>query len=194
MITYTVSSSQLAERDVYAIAPVSSLAEFLKPRQSLCIVKTPFVGRIVEMCRIEGRNRSGGRASLHLGACSENDQGRLKSRLDKSLHSPFLFIAWKAKGYHTFRLVEERKTVAEYPDLPSALDAYFPDGFVPEASFRRKLPIFALACLAAARRRRFKDISSVLCARMRALASAAPPGSGSDRPEARADSGATNLL
>ena len=35
MLTYTVSSSQLAERDIYEIKEVSSLAEFLKPENYL---------------------------------------------------------------------------------------------------------------------------------------------------------------
>lgn len=162
MITYTVSSNQLATRDIYEIAPVSSLTEFLTPRRSLCIVKTPYVGNICEMFRVMGRTRSGERKTIYLGLADEGDQGYLKSKLDRTLQSSFLFIVWKAKGHHTFRLVEERKNIAEFPDFRSALDAYFPDGFIPETCYRRNRPIIALAFLAAARRRHLEKISALL--------------------------------
>ena len=70
MLKYTVSSSQLAEADIYEIKEVSSLAEFLKEHSSLCIVKAPFVGIRPEMLRIEGIHRFGEPVSIYLGSCS----------------------------------------------------------------------------------------------------------------------------
>ena len=161
MLTFTVSSDQLVEEDIYEITPVSSLTEFLKPHCSLCIVKSPFDGTIAEMRRVMGRNRSGGQEKIYLENCSEQDQGRLKCKLDRSLQSPFLFISWKAKGFHTFRLVENRKTVAEFPDFQSALAAYFPDGFIPEKCYRRNRTVFELMCSIIRKRLLLKKLDSV---------------------------------
>ena len=102
MLAYTVSSSQLAEADIYEIKEVSSLEEFLKEHSSLCIVKAPFEGTRPEMTRIEGKNRFGEPVRIYLECCSK-DLGYIKSKLDKTLYSPFLFISWKQKGFHTFK-------------------------------------------------------------------------------------------
>ena len=161
MLTYTVSSSQLAERDIYEIKEVSSLAEFLKPENSLCIFKAPFEGTRPEMTRIEGKNRFGEPVRIYLECCSK-DLGYIKSKLDKTLYSPFLFISWKQKGFHTFKLVKERQTLAEFPDFQSALDAYFPAGFIPEKSYRRNRTVFELWCRSIRRRNLFKDLVTVL--------------------------------
>ncbi|MBE6374569.1 MAG: hypothetical protein E7055_21210 [Lentisphaerae bacterium] len=169
MLTLTVSSDQLVEEDIYEITPVSSLTEFLKPHCSLCIVKTPYEGSIVEMRRVMGRNQSGGQEKIYLESCSENDQGRLKCKLDRTLHSPFLFISWKAKGCHTFRLVENRKTVAEFPDFQSALAAYFPDGFIPEKCYRRNRTVFDLMCSVIRKRLLFKKLDSIFKQRVEKL-------------------------
>ena len=59
MLTYTVTSRDLAEGDIYAIEPVASLREFLKPHRSLCIVKTPCDGTVPEMTRVMGKDRRG---------------------------------------------------------------------------------------------------------------------------------------
>ena len=162
MLTFTVTSNDLAERDIYAIAPVSSLTEFLKPHHSLCIVKAPYEGSIVEMKRIMGHDRRGEPMRVYADHCSECDQGYLKSKLDRYLLSPFLFISLKAKGFHTFRLVEQRKTLAEFPDFASALDAYFPEGFIPEKSYERKRTVFELMCHAIMRREHFREIDTIL--------------------------------
>ena len=162
MLTYTVTSNDLAEEDIYDIRQVSSLAEFLTPHSSLCIVKTPCVGGIVEMTRIMGKNRRGEPVRVYVGKCSEYDQGWLKCKLDKTLRSPFLFISWKQKGYHVFKMVQERRTVAEFQDLRSALDAYFPEGFVPEKSYRRAHSVFELMCKAMRRRHLFAELVTVL--------------------------------
>ena len=161
MLTYTVSSYQLAERDIYEIKEVSSLAEFLKPENSLCIVKAPFEGTRPEMIRIEGVDRNGEPMCVYLGSCSR-DLGYLKGKLDKTLRSAYLFISWKQKGCHTFKLVKERQTLAEFPDFQSALEAYFPDGFIPENSFRRNRTVFELWCRSIRRRNLLVDLVTVL--------------------------------
>ena len=161
MLTYTVSSSQLAERDIYEIKEVSSLAEFLKPENSLCIVKAPFEGTRPEMIRIDGKDKNGEPMRIYLDNCSR-DLGYLKSKLDRTLYSPFLFISWKQKGFHTFKLVKERKTLAEFPDFQSALEVYFPDGFIPEHSYRRNRTVFELWCRSIRRRNLLVDLVTVL--------------------------------
>jgi|GEM_PF-6588486 len=162
MLTYTVTSNDLAEADIYDIQPVSSLSEFLESHSSLCIVKAPYEGSIVEMTRIMGRNQRGEPMRVYLDSCSERDQGRLKCELDRILHSSFLFISWKQQGYHVFKMIKERQTVAEFPDFERALDAYFPDGFVPEKSYRRAHTVFELMCKAMRRRALFQDLDTVL--------------------------------
>ena len=161
MLTYTVSSSQLAERDIYEIKEVSSLAEFLKPENSLCIVKAPFEGTRPEMIRIDGKDKNGEPMRIYLDNCSR-DLGYLKSKLDRTLYSPFLFISWKQKGFYTFKLVKERQTLAEFPDFQSALEVYFPDGFIPEHSYRRNRTVFELWCRSIRRRNLLVDLVTVL--------------------------------
>ena len=161
MLTYTVSSSQLAERDIYEIKEVSSLAEFLKPENSLCIVKAPFEGTRPEMTRIEGKDKNGEPMRIYLDNCSR-DLGYLKSKLDRTLYSPILFISWKQKGFYTFKLVKERQTLAEFPDFQSALEVYFPDGFIPEHSYRRNRTVFELWCRSIRRRNLLVDLVTVL--------------------------------
>jgi hypothetical protein len=165
MLTYSVTSNQLSEEDIYAIGPVVSLREFLKPHGSLCIVKAPYHGSIVEMVRVMGRDRNGDPAKIYLENASENDQGYIKSKLDKDLLSPYLYISWKQRGYHTFRLFERRKMIAEFPDFDSALAACFPDGFIPEKSYRRAHTVFQLWCKVLRRRKLFEDLVSVLAKR-----------------------------
>ena len=166
MLTYTVTSNDLAEADIYDIQPVSSLSEFLKPHSSLCIVKAPYEGSVVEMTRITGRNRLGEPMKVYLDSCSESDQGWLKCKLDRTLHSSFLFISWKQKGCHVFKMIKERRTVAEFPNLETALDAYFPDGFVPERSYRRAHTVFELMCKTMRRRALLRDLDTLLRNRM----------------------------
>lgn len=161
MLTYTVTSNDLVEADIYEIKEVASLTEFLKPENSLCIVKTPFEGTRPEMIRIEGKTRNGEAMRIYLDNCS-HDLGYLKSKLDRTLRSAYLFISWKQKGYHTFKLVKEHQTLAEFQDFQSALDAYFPDGFIPETSYRRNRTVFELWCRSIRRRNLFKDLVTVI--------------------------------
>ena len=162
MPTYTVSSHQLAPADIYDIREVLSLEKFLRNNASLCVVKAPFEGSIVEMIRVEGKNSQGETRQVYVGSCSEKDQGYLKSKLDRILRSPYLFIAWKQKGYHTFKLVKERQVIAEFPDWQSAADSYFSDGFAPEKCFQRKHTVFALMCKSLKRRALFRQLTTIL--------------------------------
>ena len=88
--------------------------------------------------------------------------GYIKSKLDQTLYSPFLFISWKQKGFHTFKLVKERQTLAEFPDFQSALETYFPDGFIPEKSYRRAHTVFSLMCKSLRRRALLAKLISVV--------------------------------
>lgn len=162
MLKYTVSSDQLTESDIYDIQPVSTLFEFLKPSSSLCIVKHPFEGSIVEMTRITGKKNNGEASRIYLDCCSESDLGWLKCKLDKTLRSPYLFISWKQEGFHSFKMVKEHKTIAEFSDFQSALDAYFPDGFFPEKCYRRTHSVFELMCMGLRRRKLFEELVSVI--------------------------------
>ena len=162
MLTYTVTSRDLAEEDIYAIEPVESLRKFLKPHESLCIVKMPCEGCIPEMARVMGKDRNGDPVKVYLGNASENDQGHIKSRLDMNLRSPYLYISWKQRGCHTFRLFRCRELVAEFPNFEAALAAYFPDGFTPKKSYRRKHTVFQLWGMTLRRRKLFEDLISAL--------------------------------
>ncbi len=165
MLTYTVTSRDLAEGDIYAIEPVASLREFLKPHRSLCIVKTPCDGTVPEMTRVMGKDRRGDPVKVYLGNAPENDQGYIKSRLDMNLRSSYLYISWKQRGCHTFRLFRCRELVAEFPDFESALAAYFPDGFTPEKSYRRNHSVFERMCRSFCRRRELRNIVTLLARR-----------------------------
>ena len=162
MLKYTVRSNDLAEADIYEITPVASLHEFLIPQKSLCIVKTPYEGSIVEMPRITGKDGNGNPVKFYIGIASTNDQGYFKGQLDKMLFSPYLFVSWKQCGHHTFKLFECRKLVAEFPDFESALAAYFPDGFTPEKLYRRKHTVFQLMCMKKKKKKSFKDIVTII--------------------------------
>lgn len=165
MLTYTVNSRDLAEADIYAIEPVGSLREFVKPHESLCIVKMPCEGTIPEMTRVMGKDRSGNPVKIYLGNASENDLGHFKGQLDMRLFSPYLFVSWKQRGCHTFRIFERREVVAAFPDFESALAAYFPEGFIPEKSYRRNHTVFELMCRSFCRGRALKDLVTLLARR-----------------------------
>ena len=162
---FTVTSDQLAEEDIYTISPVSSLAEFLHPRRSLCVVKAPYDGKIPEMLRVEGADRNGNPVTLYVGESPEYDQGYVKCQLDKYLHSSFLFMPWKMRGCHIFRLIENGAVKAEFPALEPALAAYLPDGFTPERYYRRKHSVFVLMLLALQRKKLFTDLVTLLARR-----------------------------
>ncbi len=165
MLSYTVSSNSLVERDIYAIEPVASLQQFLLPQRSLIIVKAPFLGTIVEMTRVMGKDRDGNLLRVYLDTEKAPLTGYTKSKLDRSLLSPYLFVSWKQRTGHTFRIFERRQVVAEFPDFDSALAAYFPRGFIPENSYRRQHSVFTLMCMSMRRRRSLRELVTVLARR-----------------------------
>ena len=141
-------------RQIYDIREVNSLAEFLLPGHSLCIIHNPgwreFKEREdVDAARIggtdgrvrlitgRGHNRQGEPDEVLLGICRPDDQGYYRQKLDKNLKSSFLFATWK-RGAHEFRLIQERQTTACFPDFEAALATYLPDGFIPECSLEEK--------------------------------------------------------
>ena len=135
-------------RQIYDIREVNSLAEFLPPGHSLCIIHNPewrefrereHIDGRVRLVTVKGHNLQGEPDELLLGICDPEDQGYYRHKLDRNLKSPFLFAAWK-RGAHGFRLIQERQTAARFPNIEAALAAYLPDGFIPECSLEEKTP------------------------------------------------------
>ena len=154
MATYTDDIDLDSLRQIYDIRAVNSLAEFLLPGQSLCIIHNPKwrefkereyvdavrvggTGGRVRLITVQGHNRQGLPDKVLLGICGPEDQGYYRHKLDQNLKSPFLFAAWK-RGAHGFRLIQERQTAARCPNIEAALAAYLPDGFIPECSLEEK--------------------------------------------------------
>ena len=155
MATYTNGIDLDFLRQFCDIRAVNSLAEFLLPGHSLCIIhspewrefrerenvktsKTVTAGGCVQLFTVRGHNRQGNPDELLLGICGPEDQGYYRHKLDQNLKSPFLFAAWK-RGAHGFRLIQERQTTACFPDFEAALATYLPDGFIPECSLEEKV-------------------------------------------------------
>ena len=141
-------------RQFYDIREMNSLAEFLLPGQSLCIIHNPKwrefkereyvdavrvggTGGRVRLITVQGHNRQGLPDKVLLGICGPDDQGYYRQKLDKNLKSSFLFATWK-RGAHGFRLIQERQTTAWFSDIEAALATYLHDGFIPECSLEEK--------------------------------------------------------
>ena len=133
-------------RQIYDIRAVKTLAEFLLPGHSLCIIHSPewrefrerkHIDGRVRLITVRGHNRHDKPDELLLGICGPEDQGYYRHKLDQNLESPFLFATWK-RGTHEFRLIQDRQTTACFSSLDEALAAYLPDGFIPECSFEDK--------------------------------------------------------
>ena len=146
MATYTDDIDLDFLRQFCDIREVKSLAAFLLPGHSLCIIHDPGWRKFRERKHIDGRvrlvtvrghNRQGEPDELLLGICGPEDQGYYRHKLDQNLKSPFLFAAWK-RGAHGFRLIQERQTTACFPDFEAALATYLPDGFIPGCSLEEK--------------------------------------------------------
>ena len=154
MATYTEDIDLDSLRQIYDIREVNSLAEFLLPGQSLCIIHNPKwrefqereyvdaarvggTGGRVRLITVQGHNRQGLPDKVLLGICGPDDQGYYRQKLDKNLKSSFLFATWK-RGRHEFRLVRGRQAITFFPMFDDALAAYFPDGFIPEYSREEK--------------------------------------------------------
>ena len=143
-----------ALRQIYDIRAVNSLAKFLLPGHSLCIIHHPewrefrereFIttskGGIacgcVRLVVVKGHNGQGEPDELLLGICGPDDQGYYRHKLDVNLKSTFLFATWK-RGAHGFRLIQARQTIACFLGFEEALAAYLPDGFTPEYSMESR--------------------------------------------------------
>jgi len=152
MATFTENFDLASSRQFYDIREVKSLAKFLLPGHSLCIIRDPewrefrerenvktsktvTAGGCVQLFR--GHNLHDEPDELLLGICGPEDQGYYRHKLDQNLKSPFLFAAWKS-GAHGFRLIQERQTTACFPDFEAAIATYLPDGFIPECSLEEK--------------------------------------------------------
>lgn len=164
MLHLTFNSRLLAEKDIYSIEKIDSLAELLTPNYSLCLVHNPRyrsdVG--VEMTRITGFDRNGNADKIWVGTCGMREQGYLRCKLDKVLTSPFLFATWKKSGRHEIRLVQEHQILARFETFDEALDAYFPNGFIPEYSYKRRRSIINLILLAQQRNRELERLATIL--------------------------------
>ena len=146
MAAFTENYDLASSRQFYDIREVKSLAEFLLPGHSLCIIHDPawrefrerkHIDGRVRLITVRGHTRQGEPDELLLGICGPEDQGYYRHKLDQNLKSSFLFASWK-HGAHGFRLIQERQTTACFPDFEAALAAYLPDGFTPECSLEEK--------------------------------------------------------
>ena len=146
MAAFTENFDLASLRQIYDIRAVNSLAEFLLPEHSLCIIHNPEWREFRERERIDGRvrlvtvrghNRQGEPDELLLGICGPEDHGYYRHKLDQNLKSSFLFASWK-HGDHEFRLIQGQQTTACFSDIESALATYLPDGFIPECSLEEK--------------------------------------------------------
>ncbi len=154
MATYTNGIDLDFLRQFYDIREVKSLAEFLLPGHSLCIIHNPKwrefqereyvdaarvggTGGRVRLITVQGHNRQGLPDKVLLGICGLDDQGYYRQKLDKNLKSSFLFATWK-RGRHESRLIRDRQAITFFPTFDDALGAYFPDGFIPEYSEEAK--------------------------------------------------------
>ena len=131
----------LTEEDIYEIKPLDSMNDLLVPETSLCIVHKPCWGK--EVCWMSGCNifhvrgisNSGAKTKLDIYQGNIHDLGRYKGRLDEVLLSSFLFVSWRKRWGHTFRMFQQHELIAEFPDLNSAMAAYLPDGFTPQKRY-----------------------------------------------------------
>ena len=173
---------ELTEDDIYDITPLESMGDLLNPATSLCIVHNPcWNERGYSWMRdhwnefhIRGISNLGAEVRLEVYQGHIHDLGRYKSRLDKHLLSAFLFVSWQKRGGHTFKMVQQRELIAEFPDFDSAMVAYMPEGFTPRninrvahsasGLFRRYLRrrelLFTLLSLLRRRQRQLEQFSA----------------------------------
>ena len=171
----------LTDEDVYDITPLESMNDLLIPETSLCIVKSPCWDETIcwmhdhwNEFHIRGISNLGAEVRLEVYQGHIHDLGRYKSRLDKHLLSAFLFVSWRKRGGHTFKMVQQREFIAEFPDFDSAMVAYMPEGFTPRninrvahsasGLFRRYLRrrelLFTLLSLLRRRQRQLEQFSA----------------------------------
>ena len=133
----------LPEQDIFDITPLESMNDLLVPETSLCIIHQPcwshngvWTCSPSEASRVSGLSNSGRKEILFVQRGFKNDLGKRKSKLDKHLLSAFLFVSWRKRWGHTFRMFQQHELIAEFPDLVSAMKAYIPDGFTPHLYYR----------------------------------------------------------
>ena len=119
-----------ALRQIYDIRGVKSLADFLLPCHSLCLVHRPewrdfeereFIdaykvggsGGRVRLVIVKGHNRQDEPDEILLGICGPDDQGYYRHKLDVNLKSSFLFATWQ-RGAHGFRSIRDRRILASF--------------------------------------------------------------------------------
>ena len=133
----------LPDDEVYEITVLESMDDLLMPETSLCVFHKPIwdeggVGNcsLSEASRVIGISQSGEREMLYVQRGSDHDLGRHKSKLDKHLLSAYLFISWRKRCGHTFKMFQQHGLIAEFPDFDSGIAAYMPDGFTPRTYYR----------------------------------------------------------
>lgn len=164
MVHFTVNSTQLAEKDIYAIEEVKSLNTLLEEKHSLCLVHAPVFRKRgdFEMIRVGGYNEAGDPDKIWFGKCGLAEQGYLRCKLDRVLSSPFLFATWKKSGHHEIRIIHNHNELGRFQNFDDALKAYLPDGFRPTYSYTRKRSVFVLFFLAQKRRQTLKELVTLL--------------------------------
>ena len=130
---------KLTDEDIYDIKPLESMNDLLVPETSLCIIHNPcweetlsWLHDYMNNFHARGVSNSGANERLEIYQGHIHDLGRYKCRLDEHLLSAFLFVSWRKRLGHTFRMFQQHELIAEFPDLESAMDAYIPDGFIPQ--------------------------------------------------------------
>ena len=155
--------------------------DLLVPEESLCIVHKPCCVKTrgilydgYDWCDYSwasGESNSGVKEEIDVFHRHLSDLGRFKSRLDKQLLSAYLFVSWRKRWGHTFRMFQEHELIAEFPDLESAMAAYMPDGFIPQQYYRSAYTLKQLCFRSMTRRRTILDLLRLLHHRVEQLSS-----------------------
>ena len=133
----------LPDENVFEITPLESMDDLLIPKTQLCVFYEPiwnengaWYGFPSMVDRVIGISKSGEKEMLYVTRSIVGDLGWHKSQLDKRLLSAYLFISWRKRWGHTFKMFQQHELIAEFPDFDSAIAAYMPDGFTPRNYYR----------------------------------------------------------
>ncbi len=133
----------LPDEEVFEITPLDSMDALLIPETSLCVFHKPIWDKngagncsLSEASRVIGISKFGEREMLYVQRGYNHDLGRHKSKLDKHLLSAYLFISWRKRWGHTFKMFQQHELIAEFPDFDSSIAAYMPDDFTPLHYYR----------------------------------------------------------
>ena len=119
MAAFTENFDHDSFRELYDIRAVNSLAEFLLPGQSLCIIHNPKwrefkerenveaarvggTGGRVRLITVQGHNRQGLPDEVLLGICGPDDQGYYRQKLDQ-IRDPKIRRSFAARLGHLYR-------------------------------------------------------------------------------------------